>query len=199
MASAAAEFKSPDSTPINYILLEGQKSAGYAELLGFSSPRRLRIMAGPGFDGAAVAFAGFLEQHFSVKFHLYDDKDWADWHIFKQLLTKATAKTQSVGGTKVARAMDIWHPFLADPLYNIHAVTVEDVGPYLPGNDQGEWAIEVKFVSTLKPQASFAAIEASKDQPLDARDREIRDNGLKIGKNQSTIEALKNQRLPAPK
>lgn len=196
--NTAQDFISPELTPVNYILLQGQQSAGYAEILDLGAPRRLRIMAGMGFDGAAVAFGGFTEQHFSIKFYLRNDQDWRDWHVFKQLLTKAASLTQTVGGTPVKRTLDIYHPFLADPLYNITAVTIEDVGGYAREGDKGEWSVTVKFVSALKPKPSFAVEEQSKDQPMDALDRQIADNATKIGQRQSTLDALAGQKASPP-
>lgn len=177
----------------------GQQSPGYCEILNLNAPRRLRIQAGPGFDGAAIAFGGFETQEFTLKIHLYTDQDWIDWHVFKQLLTKSAAKTQKVGNSKVERALDIYHPFLADPLFNISSIVIKDVVGPNPNGDSGEWIFEIKCVSALKMKPSYAKVEGSKEAPLDARDRAIQDNSNRIGKNSDTLAALKNQKVRAPK
>ena len=196
----AVPFLSPELTPFDYIILGGFQSPGYAELVGVSAPRRLRVMEGMGWSDSLVAFGGFLTQKFSVKLHLYNDKDWADWLIFSNILAKkiTVGKSQTTN-QDVARPMDIYHPFLADQTVGIHSVIIEDVVAPVPDGDTGGWLVELKMVSYNNPKVAYAKEEGSKEAPMDARDRQIAANQDAIAQREATIAALKNQNVPAPK
>lgn len=184
---------SPDSYPIDSIFVNGNPSPGYAEIVGLSAPRKLQIQAGFGWNDALVRFAGFDAQKFSVKIHLYDSADWIAWHTWKMPLAKRVeTATSTATNRKIAQAMSIWHPFLADPLIAVSAVIVEDVLAPVRGDESGEWIIEIKFVSYRKPIRQYLPYEKK------AAEGETDAKALRIQSNANEIAALTAQRLPAP-
>lgn len=188
-----ADNWTPENNPVDYIILQGKASPGLAELVGVSAPRNLQVQTGMGYNDALVRFAGFSPQKFSVKFHLYDEFDWAEWHNWKPLVQKRVDSAPGSAAAKVAAAMTIVHPFLNDPTIGITAVIVEDVLAPVRADDTGEWVVEVKFISYRKPKIQYLPYEEKKDaSPTGQLDKTIADNRAKIA------AALAGQKLPAP-
>ena len=155
----------PENNPVDYVILQGKASPGIAELTGVSAPRNLQIQTGMGYNDALVRFAGFSPQKFSLKLHLYDEFDWAEWHNWKYLVQKRVDPSTGAPAAKVASALTIKHPFLNDPTIGITAVIVEDVLAPVRADDTGEWVIEIKFVSYRQPKIQYLPYDKKDDAP----------------------------------
>ena len=186
------EVWTPERNPYDVVLLENVPSPGLAEIVGLSSPRKLMVQTGMGWNDAIIRFAGFKEQKFTVKLHLYTEQDWADWHAWKGLVSKRLDSADSSISRRVASAMSIYHPFLADPTIGVKAVIVEDVSAPVRGDDTGEWVISIDFVSFRRPKMQFATYDKTKDSA------ELSPKEKRIAENSETISKRIQQRLAAP-
>ena len=179
----------PDVMPVDYFLLEGDPSPGFAEVTA-DSKRNLQIMSGRGWNDSRVRFVGFDTQEFDIILHLQGDDDWFAWHKWKKHVAKRL--DNDAVNTQVAKALPIWHPFLADPTIAIKSVIVKNVSTPKKVGDEGFWDITITFVSFRKPKVSYAAYDGAKAEDTDTP------NGKIIRKNSQTIDDLVGQNLPPP-
>jgi hypothetical protein len=153
----------PISRPVDYILLAGKKSPGLAEVVGASSPRKLKKLEGYALSGGFVLFRGNALAEFSVKLRLYTVEDWAAWYEFKPLVDKVPVGER-------AKALSIWHPHLED--LKIASVLVGDVTQPEQTNN-GEWTITIKFCEYREPKRELGKPEGAKVKPVDPVDQRI--------------------------
>jgi hypothetical protein len=142
---------------VDKLLLAGRMSPGICEIDGASSPREWEEIKGYGWSGGILKFLGVRLSHFTVRFHLYDERDWEDWAVFRPLLFKPP-----IG--KRPRALDVWHPQLVQ--VGISSVQVEDLLAPVQSDD-GVWTIEVKLVETRLHKASPMVSKGSESTPVD--------------------------------
>lgn len=183
------ETWTPDRLSVDYILLEGDPSPGYAELTP-DAKRNLQIMSGRGWNDSIVRFVGFDTQEFDVVLHLQGDDDWLAWHKWKHHLAKRL--DNDTVSKAVAKAMPIWHPFLADPVIAIKSVLVKNVSYARRVGDEGFWDITITFVGFRKPKVAYAKYDGDKAPDAESA------NAKQIRKNTDTIKALTDQLLGAP-
>lgn len=187
-------FLNPERTPVDYIELSGFKSPGYCEIIGLAREDRLQIMEGRMYSDSVVAWTGYRPIEFGVKIHLYNIETYNDYQTgdFKKLLYK---KGQ---GNKVS-PYDITHPFINDPIYNIHSVWIKAVkGPERDG-ETGAWTVDITFVSGTKAKLTKAASDTPAATQPDALEQE---NLRKESRNDAAgarLATLKSQQTPAPK
>lgn len=143
----------PLATPVDYILLAGQRSPGVALLPGgASSPRKWDERKGYGTSGSTIVFTGEGLAKFSVKIQLVTRDDWAAWDAWAPLVKR------SPKGDK-PKATDIWHPILEE--HGIASVVVEDlVGP-TQVLDGTAWEWELKFIQYRAPKPALAKPQGS--------------------------------------
>jgi hypothetical protein len=146
----------PFTSPIDYIMLAGQRSPGLADLpQGASAPRKWDLRKGYGLSGGGIVYTGDDLAKFPVKIRLYTDQDWTDWDSFKTLVRKPPPNVKP-------KAMDIWHPILEE--FEIKSVVVEDLkGPTQTGD--GEWTWEIDFLQFRAPKVAIAKPTASVTKP----------------------------------
>jgi hypothetical protein len=160
----------PTASPIDYVVLAGQRSPGIAEVLGTSSPRRWDERRGFGFTGAALIFRGVGLARPVIKIKLYTAQDWADWHAWRALVQRPPLGER-------ARALDVEHPILDD--LGISSIVVEDVLQPLQTAD-GEWTIEIRCIEYRRPLPAIQRIEGSATDEA-------------LSPNQALIESLAGQ------
>jgi hypothetical protein len=97
----------PITTPIDFWKLQGQKSPGIGRVQKAGSPRKWDERGGPGAGGAVLAFWGRGLAKFDGIIELYTPEDWVAWRKFKPLVDRPPFGAQP-------KALDIWHPYLAD-------------------------------------------------------------------------------------
>lgn len=181
-------FINPEQTPVDIIELSGIPSPGYCEILGLERKDRLQVLAGLGYNDSVVHWTGYEPIEFSVKLHLFDVAIYNDYQTgaFKRLLYKKN---------KDVTSYDIVHPFVNDPIFNVHSVWIKSVkGPERNG-ETGEWTVDIVFVSGSKAKQAPSAIERSAATPTDATERQIQ----AAQAEQNRLKALRDQKTAAPK
>jgi hypothetical protein len=131
----------PILTPVNFIRLQGQKSPGFAEVVGASNPVKWDVRDGPWLAGAYLVGGGRLLAKFTVRIRLYSSQDFADWHRWRPLVQR-----EPYG--KRPKAKDIWHPWLE--MLDVKSAVVEEVGQPEP-IDNGAFMIPIKFIEHRRP------------------------------------------------
>ena len=155
---------SPQTAPIDYVLFQGQKTPGLADVEGAGSPRKWDERGGYALSGATVVFTGLGLAEFKVKIRLYSTKDWADWYAFKPLVDKPPIGRRP-------RALDVWHPFLEG--HGIKSCVVLDVSQPERTDDTGEWTITIECKEFRRPKIQYSKPEASQATPGDPVDQYI--------------------------
>jgi hypothetical protein len=160
----------PIDDPIDYILLNDQRSPGVAMISGAGTPRKWQKQQGFGLSGAIVFFTGLDLSTFEVTLQLATVDDWNDWHDWKSLVQKPPLGTRP-------RALTIWHPFLED--LDIKSVVVEDMmQPEVSDTMMG--TIKIKFLQYRRPRPSFAKPDGAGNKTLTPTEAEIAINNTTI-------------------
>jgi len=155
----------PYLTPVDYILLAGQKSPGIAVVSGAADARKWDVREGYGLSGGITVFRGRQLAHFTVTLKLVTAQDWVDWGSFKTLVARPPF------GTK-PKSMSIWHPWLAE--LDISSVGVEEVGQPEEDGDTGAYSIAIKFLETREPKFALAKpVAATTNKSTDPYDQQI--------------------------
>jgi len=146
----------PLTTPVDYVLLAGERSPGLAEVTGADSVRELQERKGYGLGGATVVYKGIKLIKPKISIRLITDQDWEDWHQWKRLVERAPTGSR-------ARAMDIWHPILEDQ--GVTSVLIENVSQPVQTNDS-EWTITISCIEYRRPVRALATPAGSDTQQL---------------------------------
>jgi hypothetical protein len=151
----------PLDQAVDKAVIAGRLTPGICEIVGANSPRAWDEQSAYAVSGARLVFHGKKLSHFTIKFHLYDKTDWADWNAFQPLVYK-------VPTPKNPRALSIWHPLLV-PL-GIGAIVIEEI--LVPEQtDDGVWTIELKVIEYRKArEPALAKPEAATATPVDPDD-----------------------------
>jgi hypothetical protein len=141
----------PYTSPVDYVLMRGQRTPGLASVWGAGQPLKWDERAGYGYSGATLWFKGAGLSHFEVRIELRTPKDFEDWAVFMPIL-RAPAGT-------MPKAIAIWHPFLE--MMKISAVTVEDFSQPTE-KDPGAYEVVIKLAQWRRPKLTLVKPEASK-------------------------------------
>lgn len=153
----------PTTSPVDYVILAGQRSPGIANLDGASSPRQWDERRAYGQSGASLVYRGLKPAKFTLALLLISAEDWAAWDAWRPVVQRPPTGTRP-------RALDIEHPITE--MLGIRSVVVEDVlQPRQTGN--GEWTIEIKLLEFRPPTTTVTRPQASADRapvtdPVDA-------------------------------
>jgi hypothetical protein len=168
----------PYQEPVNYIVLEGKKSPGLADVAGAGTPRNWEERQGYGLSGATLWFTGLGLANFTVTIKLYSVADWDAWHAWKPVVKR-------VPFGRIPKALDIRHPLLDE--LEIKSVVVTNVHQPKQVED-GVWAIEIEFKQYRRFKLHLMKPEGSKtkesDDPWDK----------KIEEKAKQVEALAAER-----
>lgn len=141
----------PLASPIDHVLLAGERSPGLADVQGAGSPRRWDIRRGYALSGARPVFRGMDVARFRVVLRLLTEADWEAWHAWKRLVQQPPSGTRP-------RALDIWHPVLEE--CGISSAVVENVEQ--PVHDgTGGWSIAIAFIEYRPPMPLVIRTEGS--------------------------------------
>jgi len=147
----------PYEDPVNYIVLEGKKSPGLADVAGAGTPRNWEERQGYGLSGATLWFTGLGLANFSVTLRLYSVADWDAWHAWKSIVKR-------VPFGRIPKAQDIRHPLLDE--LEIKSVVVTNV--YQPEQtEDGVWTVKIDFKQYRKLKLQLMKPEGSKDKESD--------------------------------
>lgn len=153
----------PLTTPVDYVLLAGERSPGVAEVTGADSVRELQERRGYGLGGAFVVYKGIKLIKPKIVIRLFTDQHWVDWHEWKRLVERPPTGTRG-------RAMDIWHPILEDQ--GVTSVLVESVSQPTQTND-GEWTITIACTEYRRPVRALSTPAGSDTEDLSPTERAI--------------------------
>ena len=154
----------PIESPIDYFILQGQKSPGISRVEKAGSPRKWDERGGYGASGSVLVFMGRRLSAFDAIVELYTPQDWADWAAFKPLVDRLPF-------SKRPRALDIYHPYLAD--LGIKSVVVVDCLQPVP-LELGGHSITIQLQEFRPLKLTLAKPEASTNAPVtDPYDKQI--------------------------
>lgn len=157
---------SPLSDPVDVIRLAGRESPGIATVSNASSPRRWDIRKGYALSGARAVFRGLDVAKFKVTIRLYTEKDWDDWHAWKDLVQRPPSGIRP-------KSLDIWHPVLEE--CGITSANVENVSQPEQTTQDGEWSITIDFIEHRARQPISIMTEGSDSTATETeRQRAIR-------------------------
>lgn len=194
----------PEGDPFDSVLIEGEALPGMSEPFGADAKRKIDMQAGPGFSGARYLFRGLDISEFSIYIHLQDEFDYLEYMAYLTrgngdfLRLPRPAAGGMMGAQKtILRPWRIYHPFLA-PLGITHVIVLNVKQPVREG-DTGAWMIEVQVARYTPLKRASATYEDTAAAKPDARD--LRNLALEQQNSQkrATLDALRNQPLPAPK
>lgn len=166
----------PLTSPVDYVVLAGQRSPGVCEVVGGTSPRRWDERRGFGLSGATVVFHGVGLAKPLLRIRLFTEQHWSDWATWRELVQRPPLGERP-------RAMDIEHPILED--LGVRSVVVEDVTQPTQTGD-GEWTVEVKLIEFRRPEIALATPSGAAQSTVDPLDREI----LDLTETVNTLAAL---------
>ncbi len=154
----------PNSQPIDYFTLAGQKSPGIAELEnGGDLLRELKERRGFGVSGAFAVFSRVPLVNFTFKIRLVTPEHWAAWHVWKSIVYKLPEKR--IG------ALDFWHPLLED--HGVKSVIVQSISTPKREGEDGGWAVLIGFKEQRAPKLTLSTPQASQSTPQDPYDAAI--------------------------
>lgn len=158
----------PITSPVDHVVINGQRSPGVAVVEGAGSPRQWDERRGYGTSGAISVYRGAKLAKFTVKFTLTTAAEFAAWAEFAPLLARPVSRARP-------RALTISHPILED--LGISQCAVEDLRQPTPG-DTGDWTYEVAFIQFRRPAPALARPDGAEDGPQidDPLDRQIAEN-----------------------
>lgn len=154
----------PIDNPIDFFILQHLASPGIGTIQKANSPRKYDERGGWGASGSVLIFMGRRLSQFDGIITLYTPEDWAAWEAWKPLVDRPPYG-------KRPRALDIWHPYLAQ--LQIASCVVEDV--LQPEElENGGHRIVIQFREFRALKLSLAKPEASANAPVtDPYDKEI--------------------------
>lgn len=155
----------PNTDPVDYAELGGQRTPGVCEVMGAGSPRQWDEGRGPGLSGARLRFRGLRLGRPILRIKLVSEQDFADWETFRSVVQRPPLGERP-------RALDIVHPILED--VGIRSVVVEDVSQ-LTQTDDGEWTVEIKLIEHRPVVRAAATVDGSRQTTVDPLDAEIED------------------------
>jgi len=142
---------SPLDTPIDYVLINGQRSPGLATIEQASLPERWDERNGYGISGSYSAYLGRKLARPVLTLRLYTAEHWAAWHTWREVLARPPRGRRP-------KALEIWHPWLEE--LDIKSVGVEDHGQWTP-IDNGGFAKSIQLIEWRVPKLTLAKPEAA--------------------------------------
>lgn len=142
----------PYTSPIDYVVIQGNRTPGITQLVGASGPLKWDEQVGYGYSGSFLIFRGSRLGRFATRSYLYTEQDWDDYHDFLPTVRPPTQR--------YPKALEIWHPFLED--LKIKSAVPEEV-KQPEEQDPGVYMWEVKWVQHRRPKLTLVKPEDSKD------------------------------------
>lgn len=154
----------PITSPIDHVLVAGQRSPGVTEVQGAGSPREWEKRKSRGMSGASIVFTGLDLAEFSITTKVVtaaDFRAYQDWAAF--------ARRPPTGATSASFA--IWHPLLE--LCGIAAAVVKN--QHAPEQTaDGEWSFKIDMLEYREPRRALTRTRGTTETPDDVAIREAR-------------------------
>lgn len=167
----------PLTDPVDYCLVGGEQTPGYAYPEGAALLFAWEEKKGHGFDGSGLVLTGKDLSSFNLIIELVSDQDWSDWYNFKAVLSTPPSPNNP-------KSLAFWHPFTAE--LGIESVIVHAIEQPKKVVDTGVWQVVIKLQEyrppKKKPPAKASGTGSSGsarqgtttvDDPQDARIREL--------------------------
>lgn len=145
----------PIASPVDFVVVAGQRTPGLAEVVGAGSPRQWDERRGFDMSGATLRFRGKKLARFSIKLTLATSEDFAAWNAFSPVVLAVPA-----GGRG---ALQLVHPILND--WGIRSGVVDDVLQPTPDGDTGKHVVEIKMIERRPPTPAGSTTAGSADSP----------------------------------
>jgi len=146
----------PLESPVDYIVLAGQRSPGLATVAGASLTRKWDERKGHGLSGSTLVYRGGPASRFTVSIRLLTVEHWQDWDAWRPLVQRPIDPQRP-------RALDIEHPFL-DAL-GIRSVVVESVAQPEQTGD-GEYTVVLGLIEYRPPVRAIARPTGARARPV---------------------------------
>lgn len=169
----------PLASPVDYVLVAGQRTPGLATIEGAVSKRRIAIRMSYALTGGVAVYRGFELVKFQIKIRLYSSEDWQAWESFRSLIARPPIGVR-------AKALDVTHPILEE--LGVSQALVESVSQPQRTDDSGEWTIVVSMIEYQKPKPALSVPEGSQETPQ-LSPEEIEINAL-TAQNQALAQRL---------
>lgn len=168
----------PIASPVDFVVVAGQRTPGLAEVVGAGSPRQWDERRGFDMSGATLRFRGKKLARFSIKITLATTEEFAAWAAFAPVVLTVPA-----GGRG---ALDLKHPILND--WGIRSGVVEDVLQPAPDGDTGKYIVEIRMIERRPPEeagsTTVGSVDSPAPNPLQAR---IETNSARIAMQNAEI------------
>lgn len=164
----------PLETPIDFVLVNGQRTPGIAEVTDADAEVHWDSRQGYGLSGA-FPIGGWNELvKFQINIRLITHQDWVAWDAFRRIVKKAPAG-------KYPRSLNVTHPWLA--MQDVSAAVVTGVYQPKPIDDDTVWLARIGMLEWRRPKLQLVKPEAAAPTaPLDPIDAQILSNQQQIEK-----------------
>jgi hypothetical protein len=148
----------PFSSPVDYIVLGGNRSPGIARIESIERSWVFENRRSDGQAGANKVFKGRDLSKISVRFELFDAADLAAWETFANAISYPDNITK-----KEVRGLDLVHPIVS--LYGIKAVTLQKIGA-LTATSARVWSVSIDLEEWREPAPVVAKVKGAQSVPL---------------------------------
>lgn len=159
-----------DPRSCDYVVLNGLRSPGIAEITNADNPRRWDERRGYGLSGARSVFRGMQLAYPKLTLTLLTAEAFEAWNTWRDAISPPPAGERP-------QALSIEHPFLAD--LGITAVNIKNVKQPV-ALDDGGWTVEIEMIEYRPPVPALAVPKGASD-------------GRQLSANEQTILNLQQQ------
>lgn len=145
----------PIASPVDYVVVAGQRTPGLAELVGCGSPRQWDERRGFDMSYATLRFRGKKLARFTIKVTLATSEDFAAWDTFSRVVLALPARGRG--------ALTLVHPILN--AFDVRSGVVEDVLQPTPDGDTGKYTVEIKMIERRPPAPAGSTTAGAADSP----------------------------------
>lgn len=165
----------PSQNPEDTVFLAGRKVPGIVEIKGLSAPRDFDERQGYGEFGSPLVYKGQKLSRPMLVVRLFDEKDWADWNNFSQVVRRPPrSERRTVSAAALpqlrralrgrANPLQIRHSLFE--YFRVTRVVVKDVSQPVR-DDTGVWTIEIKLIQYQPPMRVLARVDGQADDGND--------------------------------
>lgn len=159
-------MSNPLITPIDFCIIGGKKTPGYAYVTGISMPRKWDELQGYGLSGMFLRFHGMDISKPQILIELCSEEEWEAWEEFRPVLNPP------VPG-RLDSKHKIWHPYLEDA--GIHEVVIADLQGPEEIDKSGLWLFTILLKQWRVPKYHVEIPEKDKNMPLTPSQQRILD------------------------
>lgn len=146
----------PITSPVDYVLVAGQRSPGTTEVQGAGSPREWEKRKSRGRSGASLVYVGLDLAEFALVTRVTTPEEY---QAYRQWLSSFAVRPPT---GEEAAAVAVWHPFLEE--CSIAAAVVKDT-PQPEQLADGEWTLKVVMTEYREPRRALTRARGADDSP----------------------------------